>query len=68
MSVKLPMNLSIQECDDIWSALVVFRRHIGPKKNPETTKAINRLIVRVRAHIKKCHSRANQLEKVKRKV
>ena len=53
MNKKLSMKLSNQECEDLWSALVVWDRHLNHEVNPSTSKAIQRLIKRVRSHIGK---------------
>lgn len=50
---KKPMNLTIQNCDDLWSALVVWEKHLDHKNNPCTSRAIKILIKKVRAHQKK---------------
>lgn len=48
--MKLPLLLTDQECDDLWSALTVWQRHLNKKENPNTTKAIKQLIAKVKIH------------------
>lgn len=40
-----------EELQDIWSALSVWDKHLDKKANPQTAKAIKKLILKVRKNI-----------------
>jgi len=52
ISPKKKCEFNSEELNDLWSALTVWEREIDQKKNPITTRAIKRLIKKVRGYLK----------------
>ena len=51
ISPKVKCEFNREELNDLWSALSVWQKEIDQKKNPQTTRAIKRLIKKVRGYL-----------------
>lgn len=51
--MKNKVTLSNQELENIWSALVIFRDYLKPKKEPLAKREVKELIEKVRKSIKR---------------
>lgn len=49
---EIRVPLSNDELQDIWSAITVWQKHLDKKENPRTNRALNKLVKKIRQHIK----------------